>query len=319
MNKTILLLLFGLGTFLNSYAQTRIDEAIPFQSDPTKQYSIYIPSTYDAASPNKLMLGLHPLNTDRWDAMSWCDTLINFAEANNLLLICPDGGDDGAIDDPIDTAFTTAILDSMMLWYNVESSEVYAMGFSWGGRTTYTYGLNHVDRFAGFMPIGAAVTGTNQVNGILDNAEDKPFYIIHGSLDSPNTRFTPIRDALIEANACVESNYLIGVGHTIDFPNRNSILNEGFQWLESIACGQTTNTVAIANPKIKLFPNPVQTGNDLIIDKAQVLSIELFDTKGNLLKTYQQTNRLPTANLKGLYFIKITSDKGESVHKFMVQ
>ena len=92
-----------------------------------------------------MMLALHPLNTNRWDGEAWRDTLIDFAEANNLLVISPDGGSDGAIDDAIDTAFTTVMLDSMISWYNVDESNIYAMGFSWGGKTVYTYGLNHID------------------------------------------------------------------------------------------------------------------------------------------------------------------------------
>ena len=173
----ILVIIFASTQF--SFSQERIDDTFPFQTDPAKQYSIYVPSAYDLAVPNKMMLGLHPFNTSRWNSISWCDTLIAFAEANNLLLICPDGGPDGRIDDPIDVAFTTVILDSMEIWYNVDVSRVFAMGFSWGGRATYTYGLNNTDRFAGFMPIGAAINGTNEVNGLLHNATDKPYYIIH--------------------------------------------------------------------------------------------------------------------------------------------
>ena len=141
------ILISFIGTLL--FAQTRIDETVPFQSDPAKQYSIYVPSSYDANTPNKLMVGFHPFNTNRWNSISWCDTLIAFAETNNLLMICPDGGVDGKVDDPIDTAFTTVMIDSMLTWYNVDESKIYAMGFSWGGRTTYSYGLNHIEKFAG--------------------------------------------------------------------------------------------------------------------------------------------------------------------------
>ena len=112
---------------ITAFAQERIDGTLAFQTDPAKKYSIYIPSSYDANTPNQLMLGLHPLNTSRWDAESWCDTLIQFAEMNDLLLICPDGGSDGAIDDPIDTAFTTVILDSMLQWYAVDESQVLSL------------------------------------------------------------------------------------------------------------------------------------------------------------------------------------------------
>jgi len=178
---------------------------------------------------------LHPLNISRWDGESWCDTLIDFAEMNNLLLVCPDGGLDGAIDDPIDTVFSTVLLDSMNIWFNVNPAKVFAMGFSWGGKTVYTYGLNHIERFAGFMPIGAAVN-VSEVAGIDQNAAWHPFYLVHGSNDSPSQRFTPLKNAMENNNACVNSILMSGVGHTIDFPNRNQILTEAFQWIDSVAC-----------------------------------------------------------------------------------
>jgi hypothetical protein len=70
-----------------------------------------------------MMLGLHPFNTSRWNGESWCDKLIGFAEMNGLLLVCPDGGADGKIDDAIDTAFTTAIIDSMEIWYSINPAK----------------------------------------------------------------------------------------------------------------------------------------------------------------------------------------------------
>ncbi|MFT4971096.1 MAG: putative peptidase, partial [Saprospiraceae bacterium] len=261
------LLFFFSTLFCQLNAQTRIDATLDFQTDPAKQYSIYVPSSYDENTPNKMVLGLHPLNTSRWNSVSWCDTLIAFAEANDILMICPDGGADGAVDDPIDIAFTDVILDSMLTWYNVDESKIYTMGFSWGARTTYTYGLSNVDKFAGFMPIGAAINGLNETGGVIENSVDKPFYIIHGSNDSPSIRFTPIRDALIDAGACVETNLLSGVGHTIDFNNRNTILTEGFQWLESVGCGiiDGVNNLKLA-AKTTVFPNPVSLGNAVKIE-----------------------------------------------------
>ena len=293
------------------YAQQRIDNTIPFQSDPAKQYSIYVPSSYDPNVPNMLMLGLHPLNTNRWNSVSWCDTLIAFAEMNNLLLICPDGGADGAIDDPIDTAFTSLILDSMMIWYNVNPNKVFAMGFSWGGRTTYTYGLNHVEKFAGFIPIGAAVNGTNEVNGIINNAADKPYYIVHGGSDAPNTRFTPIKNALENAGACVNSLLMPGIGHTIDFPNRNAILTTAFEWVDSVSCGVSNIKSIKAQSDITVFPNPVQTGKSFQIEginTENIQSVTITDDLGRIVwmsDTYTNSEYPTKDLLPGQYFVQV--------------
>lgn len=319
---TFVFALFFITSF--SFGQTRIDNNIPFQSDPAKQYSIFIPSSYDASVPNKLMLGLHPFNTNRWNSISWCDTLIAFAEANNLLMICPDGGSDGKVDDPIDTAFTTAMLDSMLQWYNVDESKIFAMGFSWGARTTYTYGLNHIDRFAGFLPIGAAINGTNEVNGVIQNAAFKPYYLVHGNNDNPNTRFYPVRNALIDNEACIESNLMPGVGHTIDFPNRNQILTDAFLWIDSVSCEIVGLKEIDYSAQINLFPNPLKQGEKLNIelpqDFPQIAKVSITGIDGKILKSSKSIELLDTQDLKkGLYILELQADNQQYVKKFIVE
>ena len=331
--KKLLLPLLLLFIFLIGNAQQRIDGNFSFQTDPAKKYSIYVPSGYDANTPHTLMLGLHPLNTSRWDGESWCDTLINFAEMNNLLLVCPDGGLDGAIDDPIDTAFTTVLLDSMNIWYNVNPEKIYAMGFSWGGKTVYTYGLNHIERFAGFMPIGAAVN-IGEVSGIEQNAAWHPFYLVHGSNDSPSQRFTPLKNAMENNNACVNSLLMPGVGHTIDFPNRNQILTDAFQWIDSVACVETTSTIDLeSNSAIRIFPNPAKANQILQIEIAESwkgdLTLEILNVEGKNIHSKIVSRAsdskaifdISLANCSsGMYFLNIKNEEGrQSSIKFQVQ
>jgi len=234
-------------------SQEAIDGSFPFQDDPEKKYAIYVPSNYDESNANSLMVGLHPLNINRWNAVSWRDTLIQFAEMNDLLLICPDGGDDGKIDDPIDTAFTSLIIDSMEIWYNIDPSKKYLMGFSWGGKTTYTYGLRRINQFAGFMPIGAAISGIAEIEDVINQAQNKSFFVIHGSNDSPNARYFPIIAGLEEQGACVLTNYLNGVGHTIDFEDRDIILTEAYEQLANSNCGMTATATIEDKAEISVF------------------------------------------------------------------
>ena len=286
--KKVLLILTVVFCSTQLAAQQRIDGDFAFQTDPAKKYSLYIPSSYNAGTPNKLMLGLHPFNTARWNGVSWCDTLINFAETNNLILVCPDGGTDGRVDDDIDTAFTSALLDSVRIWYNVNTAKTYVMGFSWGARTTYTYGLNRPTVFGGYMPIGAAISGTNEVNVSLQNKSiGKPVYIIHGSNDSPNSRFYPVRDSLIAKGAIVNTLLQNGVGHTIDFPNRDAILTTAYNWIDSVNCNNLpTSTLEIKNSSdVLLFPNPTNKNEGLTIDLKlnngqQKAIVRMIDLKG---------------------------------------
>lgn len=324
MRIFLLIISIVLTSFLVN-AQVTIDGTIPFQTDPAKKYSIYIPSAYDVNTPNKMMLGFHPFNTNRWDAESWRDTLIVFAESNNLLMVCPDGGVDGKVDDPIDTAFTSFLIDSVLLWYNVDETKIYAMGFSWGGRTTYTYGLNHANRFAGFIPIGAAINGTNEIGSAIAYADEKPFYLVHGAFDSPSNRFYPALDALADNNACVESNLLSGVNHTIDFPNRNAILTEAFVYVDSIVCGISTDVEDLNASSIQLNPSFIQAGGTFRLSFEAAKShtqVAIFDVEGRPVKTLQFNNSYPELSLSlddpGFYFIHIDAPSGAIVKKVLV-
>jgi len=313
--KTLLPLLVLIGT-LQVSAQTRIDGTFPFQTDTAKKYSIYVPSTYSPSFANPLMLGLHPLNVARWNAESWCDTLIVFAETNGLILVCPDGGIDGAIDDPIDTAFTSALLDSILLWYVIDPERTYAMGFSWGGQTTYTYGLRHHKRFCGFLPIGSAMSFTTMVSGVLDNGKDLPYYIVHGDLDAPGVRFTPIRDSLTAHDAIVNTNLLSGVGHTIDFPNRNNILTTGFMWIDSIGCKADTGSTGFlrpVEPTFKLTPSLINPGGTVELTSPEGFSgvpWQMIDARGGQVAAGQLQERItrlsvPAKLAAGTYFLRV--------------
>jgi len=306
---------------LTIQGQDRIDGTFAFQTDPAKKYSIYIPSSYDESIPNSMMVGLHPFNVSRWDAESWCDTLIQFAETNNLLLVCPDGGADGKIDDSIDTAFTTTIIDSMHQWYNIDFSQIYLMGFSWGGKTCYSYGLRNIDVFAGIMPIGAAISGASELNGIVENATGKPFYLVHGANDSPQSRFYPAIESLEENDACVESQLLTGVGHTIDFPNRNTILTEAFMWLEEIICTPSQNDNSNIANSIQFFPNPSLLNNPITIKGIQEpTTIRIIDLSGTTIYTtvLSEGGTINPKPIRGVYFIEITGSTRKYIQRILI-
>ena len=293
------------------------------------------------------MVALHPFNTNRWNASSWRDTLISFAEENQLILLCPDGGEDGKVDDPKDTVFTTKLIDAALEWYNVNPRKVFLMGFSWGGRTTYSYGLNHANRFAGFIPIGAAVQGAEGLEGKFEMANDKPFYILHGSNDAPDSRFYPLRDSLVEAGAYLQWQELKGVGHTIDFPNRNRRLTKAFQWVDSVSnimvppptlSTDVEGSVAtvVETPKIReglisAFPERVRAGQkirvDYLISTPGTLEYSIHDVSGKKIsgdskKVGKGTQQLiiDTTNIPwGVYEVRFYSPRVKKIRKLTIR
>lgn len=307
---------------ISLFAQERIDGNFPFQSDPAKKFSIYLPSGYDSFTPNAMMLGFHPFNTNRWDAEAWCDTLIDFAEFNQLILVCPDGGVDGAVDDPIDTAFTSALLDSMELWYNIDPNKVYAMGFSVGGKVTYAYGLSNTNRLRGFIPIGAAINGTDGVNDVLQYAQGRPFYLVHGELDSPASRFFPMHASLMGYSAFVEDTLMPGIGHTIDFPDRNAILSRAYQWVDSVNAANPPSAVfnPVVTESITVYPNPATSEISFELPNESDFTVSLYNASGQMVLVIKNQYQIDISSLPvGNYLISIQQDKRHFVQRFTRQ
>ena len=316
--KNLYILILLLFVTFNGNSQQAIDGNFEFQSDPAKKYSLYIPSNYVEGQENAAMLALHPLNVNRWDAQAWRDTLIQFAETNDLILICPDGGTDGRIDDAIDTAFTTALMDSVHNWYNIDDENVFIMGFSWGGRTVYTYGLRRTDIFKGFMIIGPAIT-ISDVSDVIDNASNKAFFLINGGNDNPNTRFTPFVDALGNLNACLDTRFLTGVGHTIDFNNRNQILTEGYNYLKTENCS-LSSIRNLPTSALNIFPNPSKGSFTIEDVDFRKFEIKVSAVNGASLPFTIEGNTLRIKHAyQGMVFLEFTNDQERRIAKVMVE
>lgn len=295
---TLLILIISQG---NIYGQEQINESMSFQNEPAKEYSIFIPSVYTEGEAIPAFLALHPLNTNRWSGQTWCEELSNFAEANGLFLICPDGGPDGKIDDAIDTAFTSFLLDSAFIWYDIDETKLYATGFSWGGKTTYTYGLNHIEKFAGLMPIGAAIT-IGEISDIEENVEGIPIYIIHGSQDSPNIRFFPFVQAMEANGACLDSNLLQGIGHTIDFDNQVDVLTTGYNFLQDNACNTTATKITNIKGQGLLPYNMIDQNQTIELNIDDGERWKILTTDGQLIKSGDYQN-IVFDMTRGLYII----------------
>ncbi len=304
---------------INIYGQSTIEGS--FMVDNTeKSYALYIPQDYDPTIANPMMLGLHPLNVNRWDAVSWRDTLVQFAESNKLLLVCPDGGPDGRVDDPIDTLFTSMLVDSIAQWYNIDEEEKYIMGFSWGGRTTYTYGLRRTPEFKGLLAIGAAVD-LSVIEDVLPMAQDQAIYVLHGNQDAVGVRYTPIVNALEDNGACVETLLLTGVGHTIDFPDRNNLLTEAYNSLRNSNCGlSSTSDTYNDKSEIYITPNP-NSGRFLVenLNDTQLSTIAIYNSIGQSINYSIRGNSIVIEeNKKGIYYLAYIVDTKKKVEKVAV-
>ncbi len=314
------------------FAQESLDGVITVDGT-ARNYSIYVPSTYNAEAPNPLMLALHPFNTTRWNSRSWRDTLVAFAETNGLILVCPDGGTDGnLLSERADTLNATALLDSVDIWYNIDKKRTYVMGFSVGGGTTYVYGIVNAWRFNGFIPIGAALPPGFTSSPVFVNVKSKPFFILNGQNDAPAIRVTPVAAALDANDAIVDSLILPGVGHTIDFNGRNDVFTNAYKWIDSVNCANAPSSVQDYETsdalQLRLYPNPIGRDRDAIVRweaEGEIRDLRVQDLLGNVvggeLVTLidRSSAKINTQNLpSGVYFLEVKAQDKSQTIRFII-
>ncbi|HRI00947.1 MAG TPA: T9SS type A sorting domain-containing protein [Saprospiraceae bacterium] len=282
------------------FSQKTIDVTAPIGNEK-RNFHYYIPTQY-IPNETKAVLAFHPYNPSRWTGKTWRDSLIDFAEQNNLMLICPDGGTDSKIEYPQDSIAIGMALQLQEAFYPYAKNELIALGFSWGGRTVYSFALNSPKQLQGYIPIGAAIDRLNPVVYSGSSGVKKKFYIIHGSGDDIQNRFYPIKNWLISEKACVQDSILPGIDHTFDFPNRNQILSAAYQHLMDSDCDLTNQIESKKEIDFILFQHSILM--PMFDDK---LKIAVFDMNGIPIKELKSgINSLDNVP-GGVYFIRVVN------------
>ena len=110
-----------------------------------------------------------------------------------------------------------------------------------------------------------------------------------------------------------------GVGHTIDFPNRNAILTEAFQWIETQVCGDVAPSSVSNIEEIKgaISPNPVTIGERVRVENWK--SVSLYSAAQGWLKVDVVNDVFSTRNLQsGVYFVTGEVNGQRVVEKLLV-
>jgi hypothetical protein len=84
----------------------------------------------------------------------------------------------------------------------------------------------------------------------------------------------------------------------------------------------SNNTFKNLNKQPTLFPNPTNGIIEIDLDKNEINTLQIWDSMGRLIKEMEalSTNRIDLSNLtNGMYWIKIVTSAGNSVHKVMVR
>lgn len=160
-----------------------------------REYRLYIPAIYNAATPVPVVFNLHGYTSDNLQQEFYGD-FRPIADTANFLIVHPNGTLDGlgnrfwntfgasAVDD---LGFITALLDTISAHYSVDPDRVYSTGMSNGGFMSYDLACFRSDRFAAI----ASVTGSMTTPRLATCAAGHPLPVmqIHGTSD-PTVSYT---------------------------------------------------------------------------------------------------------------------------------
>ncbi len=150
-------------TFLSiSYAQEYISKTI--QNDGlTREYSIYIPASYDGTTNFPLLFNLHGGGgtNSAWQVTS---DMRPIADTADFILVYPQARPDpsdgnsfnwipkvpGTFDD---VPFFSSLIDTIASNYQIDQNRIYACGYSLGGDMTFELGCKLNNRIAAIAPV----------------------------------------------------------------------------------------------------------------------------------------------------------------------
>lgn len=142
---------------------------VPFKvGSMSSDYSMWVPPTYDPATPFPLILCLHgAFFTGSEYVEKWQPRL-----GDKYMLVCPTSEDWWTLPSE---AFVFALLDDVTSRYNIDPNRIFLSGMSDGGTGTFVFGAHRGDRFAGVAPMAAGFG----LFDFLQNFVATPVYYIH--------------------------------------------------------------------------------------------------------------------------------------------
>lgn len=170
----------------------------------SREYALNIPAGYDPSVPARVVFGFHGAASNGPDFRAWVGAQLEPLAGSSAIFVYPTGTvidgrtgwDTGR--SGIDTALVEAILDELAENYCIDTTRVFAFGFSWGGGMAHAMGCYRTGAVRA-IAVGSGWWGFNGCDGPM------PAWIFHSSNDEINDYATwglPGRDHWIEANVC---------------------------------------------------------------------------------------------------------------------
>lgn len=145
-----------LSIFLFSFASYAQYDTLNYD-DVDRVYLLHVPSLYDGSSAVPLVVALHPFggNGSGFESMTGFS---DRADSNNFIVVYPNGTDaswnagnccgNAMTNDVDDVGFISVLIDTLSAIYNIDSTRIFATGFSNGSIMAYRLAAELSDKIA---------------------------------------------------------------------------------------------------------------------------------------------------------------------------
>ncbi|KAM3075644.1 hypothetical protein ACMFMG_007778 [Clarireedia jacksonii] len=169
-----------------------------------RQYTLTMPSNYNANKPYKLIFGLHWRDGTMNDVVSGNYYGLKPLSNNNVIFVAPQGlGNGWANTNGNDITFIDNILSTLNSKLCIDQTQIYSTGWSYGGAMSYALACARPDVFRGI----AVMSGAN-LSGCSPGTKPVAYYGQHGVSDNvlPFSLGGQIRDTFVKDNGCTSQN-----------------------------------------------------------------------------------------------------------------
>ncbi len=191
MLRFLLLFCSSLLCFISLLAQDQFNETMVYDG-LDRSYIVYVPASYSADSPAPLLFNFHGFTDNSGNHLSYTD-MRPIADTAGFILVYPQGSllfglvshwnvgsfTNGSTAD--DVGFTGAMIDSISSEYAIDSSRVYACGFSNGGYFSFRLACELSNRIAAVASVSGVMSDLNFNN--CAPQRPVPVLSIHGTND----------------------------------------------------------------------------------------------------------------------------------------
>lgn len=183
----LVLLLFVSSAFL-SFSQQTITASIMHDAIQ-RDYILYVPANYTGTTAVPLLFNFHGYTSNATEQM-WYGDFRAIADTAGFIIVHPEGtlnaGEQffnagwgtSTVDD---LGFTSALIDSLLLDYNIDETRVYSTGMSNGGYMSFHIACNLSDRFAAVGSVTGSMAPQSMVS--CNPTHPTPIIQIHGTAD----------------------------------------------------------------------------------------------------------------------------------------